>query len=284
MGSMDAECLECMSCVQPELSAAEEESCWQGDDDIAGHEKGRQPEDVHSSQLPEAPQLGDQQEDIVCDYKPCFNPYKTWAPTFYPCFGKEQFWFAGHQIVVQESIESYGGVIWPGALALCHFLEDNQEEFNLQHKKVLELGSGTGLVAIVACILGAQVIATDLPDILGNLSFNLARNTRGKRLHDPEVRVLSWGQDLEINFPQSSCLYDYIFAADVVYHHAHLDKLMETMKHLCQPGTNLIWSNKFRFSTDYDFSRWFSTTFNTEVLAEFPSSEVKIFNATCKSD
>lgn len=40
------------------------------------------------------------------------------------------------------------------AKALCYFLEENQDEFDLRNKKVLEIGSGTGLVSIVACILG----------------------------------------------------------------------------------------------------------------------------------
>ena len=40
------------------------------------------------------------------------------------------------------------------ALALCHYLETNSEEFNMTDKTVLELGAGTGLVSIVASLLG----------------------------------------------------------------------------------------------------------------------------------
>ncbi|XP_075446872.1 protein-lysine methyltransferase METTL21C isoform X1 [Ascaphus truei] len=173
--------------------------------------------------------------------------------------------------------------IQAGAKALCQFLEENQEEFNMTDKKVLEIGSGTGLVSIVACILGAQVIATDLPDLLGNLRLNLSRNTRGKRLHQPEVRDLVWGQDLEKDFPKSTCLYDYIVAADVVYHHSFLGELLETMKHLCQPGTVLIWANKFRLKQDLDFLSQFNMTFDAELLVEFPNLETKVFKAKCKA-
>ncbi|XP_063301286.1 protein-lysine methyltransferase METTL21C-like [Pelobates fuscus] len=282
--AMDAECLECMPCVQPELPAAEEESSGEGDDDIIGTEEGRQQQDVPSSELSEAPQLGGHQEDILCDYKSSVKPNKAWAPTIYTCFAKEQFWFAGHQITIQESIEGYGGVIWPGATALCQFLEGNQDEFNLRHKKVLEIGSGTGLVSIVACLLGSHVIATDLPDILGNLRFNLSRNTNGKRLYDPEVRELVWGQDLESRFSLSTCVYDYILAADVVYYHTYLEELLHTMKYFCQPGSTLLWSNKFRFNTDYEFLSTFNTTFNVELLQEFSDLGVKIFKAKCKEN
>ncbi|KAM4796500.1 protein-lysine methyltransferase METTL21C-like [Rhinophrynus dorsalis] len=283
---MDAECLECMPCVQPEVSASEEESCGEGDDEPLGNEEGGQQQDQSDPEFPETLQLwghGDE-KDILCDLQSPVEPHKAWAPTIYSCYGKEQFWFAGYQITIQEAIDGYAGLVWPGAQALCYFLEENKEEFNLRDKKVIEIGSGTGLVSIVACILGAQVTATDMADCLGNLRFNLSRNTRGKSLHNPEVRELLWGQDLESNFPKSSCVYDYIFAADVVYHHTYLDDLLETMKYLCQPGSELIWANKFRFNTDLDFLSQFNKTFDTELLAEIPDLEVKIFKAKHKAD
>ncbi|KAG8452076.1 hypothetical protein GDO86_004027 [Hymenochirus boettgeri] len=261
-----------MSCVQPVFTTAEEEGCREGDDETVDNEKGR----LQQDQLPETHQLWGDEKDIMCRFKP---PVKPWTPTVYYCYDKEQFWFAGYQLIIQESIEGYAGVVWPAAKALCHYMEDNRNEFNLRDKKFLEIGSGTGLVSIVACILGAQVTATDMPNCLGNLRYNLSRNTRGKCLHDPKVKELVWGQDLELNFPKSSFLYDYIVAADVVYHHTCLDGLLDTMKHLCQPGTQLIWANKFRFKSDFDFLLRFNTSFEAELLAEFPDLEVKIFKA-----
>lgn len=40
------------------------------------------------------------------------------------------------------------------AVALCRYLEKNQEKVDLLDKAVLELGAGTGLVSIVASLLG----------------------------------------------------------------------------------------------------------------------------------
>lgn len=40
------------------------------------------------------------------------------------------------------------------AIALCQFLENNQQEVNLMDKAVLEIGAGTGLLSIVASLLG----------------------------------------------------------------------------------------------------------------------------------
>lgn len=39
-------------------------------------------------------------------------------------------------------------------VALCHFLENNQQQVNLMDKAVLEIGAGTGLLSIVASLLG----------------------------------------------------------------------------------------------------------------------------------
>uniref|UniRef100_A0A8D0Y8T6 Protein-lysine methyltransferase METTL21C n=1 Tax=Sus scrofa TaxID=9823 RepID=A0A8D0Y8T6_PIG len=209
---------------------------------------------------------------------------QKFVPANYASYTQEYYQFAGKKIVIQESIESYGAVVWPAAMALCQYLEEHAEELNFQDAKILEIGAGPGLVSIVASILGAQVTATDLPDVLGNLQFNLLRNTLHRAAHLPEVKELAWGEGLEDNFPKASLSYDYVLASDVVYHHYFLDKLLTTMAYLCQPGTVLLWANKFRFSTDYEFLEKFKQVFDTTLLAEFPESSVKVFKGVLKWD
>lgn len=209
-------------------------------------------------------------------------PKQPWETSLYSIYSKELHVFASHEITIIETPDSYGGVVWPGALALCQFLENNQHQFNLRDKAVLELGAGTGLLSIVACLLGAWVTATDLPGVLGNLRMNLNRNTRGKCRYLPQVAELEWGSNLEEAYPKSVYRYEVVLAADVVYHHNCLDELLITMEHFCQPGTVLLWSNKYRFTTDHKFAEMFHNTFHTTLLAEFPDTEVKIFMATVK--
>ncbi|XP_021095057.1 protein-lysine methyltransferase METTL21C isoform X3 [Heterocephalus glaber] len=131
---------------------------------------------------------------------------------------------------------------------------------------------------------GAQVTATDLPDVLGNLQYNLLKNTLKCTAHLPEVKELAWGEDLEENFPRSTFYYSYVLASDVVYHHYFLDKLLATMEYLSKPGTVVLWANKFRFSTDYEFLDKFKQVFDTTLLAEYPESSVKLFKGTLKWD
>ncbi|XP_065758410.1 protein-lysine methyltransferase METTL21C [Muntiacus reevesi] len=209
---------------------------------------------------------------------------QKFVPTNYASYTQEYYRFVGKKIVIQESIESYGAVVWPGAMVLCQYLEEHAEELSLRGAKILEIGAGPGLVSIVASILGAQVTATDLPDVLGNLQYNLLKNTLNCTTHLPEVKELVWGEGLEQSFPKSTLSYDYVLASDVVYHHYFLDKLLATMAYLCQPGTVLLWANKFRFSTDYEFLDKFKQVFDTTLLAESQDSSIKLFKGILKWD
>lgn len=108
----------------------------------------------------------------------------------------------------------------------------------------------------------------------------MCRNTRGHCRYTPQVATLSWGYDLERTYPSSVYRYDYVLAADVVYHHDFMDELLVTMKHFCKPGTTLIWANKVRFESDLTFTENFKKAFNTSLLAE--DGEMKIFMATSR--
>ncbi|XP_045555586.1 protein-lysine methyltransferase METTL21C isoform X1 [Salmo salar] len=220
----------------------------------------------------------EESDDKAKETEPQQQEKQAWAPTTYSKFGKEVFCYVGQEISIFEALDSYGAVIWPAALALCHYLEINVEQVNLVDKAVLELGAGPGLVSIVATLLGAWVTATDLPEIIGNLRANLLRNTRGRCRYTPQAAALSWGPEVERTYPRSVYRYDYVLAADVVYHHDYLEELLFTMRYFCRPGTTLIWANKVRFPSDLVFTEDFKNTFNTTLLAEM--GEVKIFKAT----
>ncbi|KAK6487130.1 protein-lysine methyltransferase METTL21C-like [Huso huso] len=209
-------------------------------------------------------------------------PKQPWETSLYSIYSKELHVFASHEITIIETPDSYGGVVWPGALALCQFLENNHckstktNQFNLETKSV---GPGNRKKAGTRIALQTS---TDLPGVLGNLRMNLNRNTRGKCRYLPQVAVLEWGSNLEEAYPKSVYRYEVVLAADVVYHHNCLDELLITMEHFCQPGTVLLWSNKYRFTTDHKFAEMFHNTFHTTLLAEFPDTEVKIYMATIK--
>lgn len=46
--------------------------------------------------------------------EPSLRSLQKFVPTDYASYTQEHYLFAGTKIVIQESIESYGAVVWPG--------------------------------------------------------------------------------------------------------------------------------------------------------------------------
>ncbi|ELW71473.1 hypothetical protein TREES_T100006228 [Tupaia chinensis] len=207
---------------------------------------------------------------------------RCFVPTRITTTSWEGFRFVGHEIRITEAMDCYGAVVWPSALVLCYFLERNAKQYNMVDKNVIEIGAGTGLVSIVASLLGARVTATDLPDLLGNLQYNISRNTKTSK-HLPQVKELSWGVSLDTNFPRSSNNFDYILAADVVYAHPFLEELLVTFDHLCKETTTILWVMKFRLEKENQFVDRFKDLFDLEEISSFPSLNIKLYKGTKKN-
>nr|XP_054104183.1 putative methyltransferase-like protein 21E isoform X3 [Callithrix jacchus] len=80
---------------------------------------------------------------------------RCFIPTVITNISWEIFHFIGHEIRITEAMDCYGAVVWPSALVLCYFLETNAKQYNMVDKNVIEIGAGTGLVSIVASLLGS---------------------------------------------------------------------------------------------------------------------------------
>ncbi|XP_028332274.1 methyltransferase like 21e isoform X2 [Gouania willdenowi] len=193
----------------------------------------------------------------------CFHPRVLGSEAW------EGYIFSDVEIRIKESTDLYGAVLWPSAMVLCHFLETNRDQYNLMDKNVIELGAGTGLVTIVASLLGAKVTSTDLPDVLGNLGYNVTK--------------LFWGEELDQRFPRTSHQFDYIMAADVVYAHPYLEELMETFDYLCQDNTQILWAMRFRLDPENSFVDRFRQRFDLEELYNLPSLSIKLYRAWRKT-
>ncbi|XP_060047833.1 putative methyltransferase-like protein 21E isoform X2 [Erinaceus europaeus] len=204
---------------------------------------------------------------------------RCFVPTVITNISWEGFHFVGHEIRIAEATDCYGAVVWPSALVLCYFLETNVKQYNMADKNVIEIGAGTGLVSIVASLLGAQVTATDLPELLGNLQYNISHNTKAKSKHPPQVKELSWGVGLDQHFPRATCTFDYILAADVVYAHPFLDQLLLTFQHLCKETTVILWAMRFRLDKENRFVEQVKELFDLEEIASFPSLNIKLYKA-----
>uniref|UniRef100_A0A8C2T2P7 Valosin containing protein lysine methyltransferase n=1 Tax=Coturnix japonica TaxID=93934 RepID=A0A8C2T2P7_COTJA len=126
-----------------------------------------------------------------------------------------------------------GCVVWDAALVLAKFLETGS--FPLSRRAVLELGSGTGAVGIMAATLGADVTLTDLQELQELLAVNIDNN---RHLVTGSVRaeVLKWGQDVSGFRPPP----DYILMADCIYYEESLEPLLKTLRELTGPDTCVL--------------------------------------------
>ncbi|KAI3462480.1 hypothetical protein Pfo_019143 [Paulownia fortunei] len=133
--------------------------------------------------------------------------------------------------------------LWPAATTLVTLLDSHRDRqstplFSLfsscatqRRLRLLELGSGTGLVGIAAAaLLGASVTVTDLPHVLPNLQFNVNANAGILELHGGAVDVaaLSWG-DIQ-HMEGIGRDYDMILGSDVVYHDHLYEPLLQTLR------------------------------------------------------
>lgn len=73
-----------------------------------------------------------------------------------------------------------GCVVWDAAIVLSKYLEtpgfSGDGAHALSRRSVLELGSGTGAVGLMAATLGADVIVTDLEELQDLLKMNIDMN------------------------------------------------------------------------------------------------------------
>jgi methyltransferase-like protein 23 len=127
----------------------------------------------------------------------------------------------------------YGIVLWPSAIALAHELATR----NLEGKRVLELGAGTGLPGIVAASLGARVVQTDRQRLVLHVC---KQNAERNGISTIEHRTSDWTewQDTE--------RYDLILGSDILYAeplHPALRKIFDA--NLADGGALLI-SDPFR--------------------------------------
>ncbi|XP_059814183.1 protein-lysine methyltransferase METTL21D [Hypanus sabinus] len=141
--------------------------------------------------------------------------------------------------IKQHCAGDVGCVVWDAALVLAKYLETSSFYRGSAHvfsgKSVVELGSGTGVVGLMASTLGANVILTDLEELQDLLNINIKDN---KHLvtGSIEAKVLKWGETVK-DLPSEP---DYILVADCIYYEQSLEPLLKTIKDISGNKTAII--------------------------------------------
>ncbi|EJD01274.1 uncharacterized protein FOMMEDRAFT_110963 [Fomitiporia mediterranea MF3/22] len=143
-----------------------------------------------------------------------------------------------------------GGIAWPAGEVLSRYIA-RRPRSSLLGKNVIELGSGTGLVGLVAASSGAsRVWITDQAPMLDIMRENVTLNGLGDTTHVVEY---NWG------FPKPDALpsrADLILAADCVYFEPAFPLLVATLCDLvpvCGSCTEVLFCYKKRRKADKRF-------------------------------
>jgi hypothetical protein len=165
-----------------------------------------------------------------------------------------------------------GSIVWEGSVVLAKHLAAHPEL--IVGLRVLELGSGLGLVGIAAAYLGASsVTLTDTEGLLPLLRGNISHNANVAAIC--AAAELSWGLagwDAFCARVQSVPLstFDVILASDVVYRDDSATLLVDTLCQAIPRGSTseCFMSYKERGSGAFFFGSLHAQGFESTVLEE----------------
>ncbi|XP_071320422.1 protein N-lysine methyltransferase METTL21A [Trachinotus anak] len=187
-----------------------------------------------------------------------------------------EFYFANHNLRLSQDWKKLGvaAVVWDAAVVMCMYLELGQVE--LQGKLAIELGAGTGLVGIVAALLGAKVTITDRQPALDFLSANVKDNLPPDSQGSAIVSELTWGERLDL-YPAGG--FDLVLGADIVYLEDTFVPLLQTLEHLCSDTTVVLLACKIRYERDTNFLSMLKQKFRVEEVRYEKQRDIHIYKA-----
>lgn len=129
---------------------------------------------------------------------------------------------------------TWGAAVLTSKLLLSDFVEIPV------NSKILELGSGTGLVGLVLSKHHSDVTLTDYhPSVLSNLRENVQLNASGAK-----VMQLDWtwfkGEQLSSEVEALRHSIDFLVASDVLYSIEHAECVPRVIKHLLKPSGRVL--------------------------------------------
>eukprot|EP00118_Oscarella_pearsei_P001823 m.8603 g.8603 ORF g.8603 m.8603 type:complete len:235 (+) comp20726_c0_seq4:77-781(+) len=195
---------------------------------------------------------------------------------------ERRFRFCGKEFVLKQRWQETGvaAVVWNASVMMSEWLESGV--IDLKGKRVLELGSGTGLAGMVASALGGHVTLTDRALALDLLQMNVDLNR--DHLTDPiTVSELDWTSDLSQFAGDHGDQWDVILGADLIYDESVFDSLIRTFARFTQKSTTIYLSCKIRYERDLRFINLLEKEFNCSEIFYSANHGVRLYHGTIKN-
>lgn len=120
------------------------------------------------------------------------------------------------------------GIVWPSSIALAHFIDD----YDINEKRILEIGCGIGLPSLLLNTKNADITATDYhPEVKSFLRRNTNLN-HGKKIVFEQVNWTDTTDHLG--------LFDLIIGSDLLYEDQHIKQLAYFIYAHSKPSCEVI--------------------------------------------
>jgi protein N-lysine methyltransferase METTL21A len=154
------------------------------------------------------------------------------------------------------------GEIWSSAYLLSSLIISEKCQKLMKNKTILEIGSGTGICGLFACLAGAKkVYLTDREDNLEILykNFELNKSQIDEKKCNVEIKSLDWNYFPSVK--NISDKIDLIIASDIIYHGMNYQKILELMRFFSQnkninskfSNTEILLAFTNRLSSSFEF-------------------------------
>jgi predicted nicotinamide N-methyase len=153
----------------------------------------------------------------------CESIFAHIAPDFFT------LWEEYENEVKHETSIPYWAAVWPGAKSLARYLLSNKEL--VAGKKILDFGSGSGVVSIALCKSGAiDVVANDIDPI--------ARFVASRNFSENKVSVRITNDNMLVN--DTDEYFDIVLVCDMFYERSTAELLHAFLRKCICKGARVI--------------------------------------------
>ncbi|KYQ92088.1 hypothetical protein DLAC_06925 [Tieghemostelium lacteum] len=155
---------------------------------------------------------------------------------YYERFKQSYFFpFKSKTIEIKQSPKGpyIGSCVWDTSIVMSKYFELVIGSDALKGKRIIEVGSGVGLLGITLSNLGADIILTDQENMHDILNENVTNNCPHSTT--TQVKELWWGSNVEAFNPP----FDMIVGSDLIYEDHCIDILLQCLLDLSSFHPNL---------------------------------------------